>query len=879
MRSLLNDLFIYGLLVCLVSAISLSHGFAESANRLELKDAPDGALANDTRWYHPRFLSFRPGDGQIPQVNPPRFSWGYVPTVQTPARNRIIPADSFRFQISKSKTFRKPVVDVVCDYNYFNALKPLSNGTWYWRVYYTNHKIWSDVRSFTVTSKATKWDRSVILELEDRLKRQRRPRLAPPTKTWKQWAEQLKNDPRSSYALSRLFVWADRAIAKDWYKNGLPASDKATGNEKNRTELLRFYRMGEDLAMVAFAYRLSEDPKYARVKEHFMRLASYPIGGLSAPEGHGSNIKFTSIITSQLALFYDWFYHELKPEERKILRDSIHWRLEAQTFSFPNWAADSGTKMNLMGVSIENGSHPFQNFMWNILPTMLMFGEDPRITSVAENKLSFLAGVSGGAGADEAWNEGQHYGLEKPATMLDAMLWAQMIAPDLLLGKNPFLNGYGQWMNHLMPTGIQRMPFGDTGSGDVSRFDFQIGHGAASNSYRLALLTGDGRYTWRHEQGKEYVRSGFKEREGVKNIRGYTPLMRRPWELFYSLARLELPKPVVDERKQKLFHESGWVMVNSEKPSDWQSYEKAVGMLFQARSRGGFSHSFKSDGSFVWHAYGEVLTAGGGTMLKMNPHTSETIAHNSMLIDGVGQNYHFWTMEEPYIARIIGFHQGKGYTHWVADLTNAYHEDAGLKRWLRHVVFIDERWFVIYDDLESSDEARHFSWRYEVFPDVPLDLDEKEGRFSYEVNGVQANVVFATPAKLLGFHNMQGEDAFKNPFTDKNWFDEIAKRFAIRSKNANWSFMDQSTAAIRKWIPKHNLWVTNRKPSKKWNLMSALVASPQGQARADFTVIHDHAIQVKPVGGKTKTVSFGSKRKADIVIDPTEWRKFADKTR
>ena len=59
-----------------------------------------------------------------------------------------------------------------------------------------------------------------------------------------------------------------------------------------------------------------------------------------------------------------------------------------------------------------------------------------------------------------------------------------------------------------MPTGIQRMPFGDVGSGNLSRFDFQIAHGATNNAYKLALLTGICRHTWRFNEGKAFIRSG-----------------------------------------------------------------------------------------------------------------------------------------------------------------------------------------------------------------------------------------------------------------------------------------------------------------------------------------------------------------------------------
>ncbi|MGD8239563.1 MAG: hypothetical protein PVH68_13470, partial [Armatimonadota bacterium] len=39
----------------------------------------DAVLEIDTRIHYAHFLGFRPGDGQVCEVNPPRFSWPYVP--------------------------------------------------------------------------------------------------------------------------------------------------------------------------------------------------------------------------------------------------------------------------------------------------------------------------------------------------------------------------------------------------------------------------------------------------------------------------------------------------------------------------------------------------------------------------------------------------------------------------------------------------------------------------------------------------------------------------------------------------------------------------------------------------------------------------------
>ncbi len=64
-------------------------------------NADQGLLPLDRRWEYPHYLTSRPGNGQICRVNPPRFSWPYVPQVITGQ----IPIREFIFQLSRTGDF------------------------------------------------------------------------------------------------------------------------------------------------------------------------------------------------------------------------------------------------------------------------------------------------------------------------------------------------------------------------------------------------------------------------------------------------------------------------------------------------------------------------------------------------------------------------------------------------------------------------------------------------------------------------------------------------------------------------------------------------------------------------------------------------------
>ena len=92
-------------------------------------ESDTGILPVDGRWDHPRYLTWRPGHNQKVTINPTRISWPYLPTV-TPWKEREHPSTRFRLQIAKNPQFTRPKVDVVTEWNFYNALPKLGSGTW-----------------------------------------------------------------------------------------------------------------------------------------------------------------------------------------------------------------------------------------------------------------------------------------------------------------------------------------------------------------------------------------------------------------------------------------------------------------------------------------------------------------------------------------------------------------------------------------------------------------------------------------------------------------------------------------------------------------------------------------------------------------------------
>ena len=208
----------------------------------------------DPRQNHARFVRFRPGDNQTVTVNPPRFSWPYVPEIVF--RDKIRKSDQrFTLQISKNKDCANPVVEVKnTEYNFYNFLPKLTGSrVWYWRVGYnvgTGKEQWSDIRSFKISEDAVDWDRSNFNDMLDSANTH--PRILINGDNRETLIRKCQSNPYSTKMAKFIISTADGVQALEWYRN-FPKTDKRPQ---------KYYMIGRSLLYVAFAHVLTGDKKY-----------------------------------------------------------------------------------------------------------------------------------------------------------------------------------------------------------------------------------------------------------------------------------------------------------------------------------------------------------------------------------------------------------------------------------------------------------------------------------------------------------------------------------------------------------------------------------------------------------------------------------------
>jgi len=461
-------------------------------------------------------------------------------------------------------------------------------------------------------------------------------------------------------------------------------------------------------------------------------------------------------------------------------------------------------------------SHQYEGSMDTAVCGLALYGHSPVGREWFDLILNYLIGVTCGHGFDEAWNEGAGYGTSKCKWLMNASLYFDTALPNANLGRNPFYGRIGDWFCRVIPVGMDHHAWGN--QRNASRWNHR------AHMRKFAYLTGQGRFLLNWQQyGGEHA-SRF-----------------RTWIEYVLPAYYRDPTPEPEGDYAALFPVGGWATAATGPPSLRSTYESGIGLVFQCRPRGGYSHSFNSDNSFQLHAYGQMLNHGGGSSANGDAFAYHTMSHNTVLVDGLGQAQTTRGQTRPAYGRIVAFSRGPQHVYVAGDATGCYPSEPGnysrwslpihevyreralphLKRFIRHVVFVRNRYFVIFDDLASSEPAT-YTWLYHILPDDPIAFDRERFRVDYRVGDVDVRLQHIARPAGLDLDDRQGLSGLTNPFTGED-------------------YTERRKGDI---LCGHNLWVGNREPAENWSFLAVVYPAMQGGSLPDIRRIDDATVQV-----------------------------------
>lgn len=511
------------------------------------------------------------------------------------------------------------------------------------------------------------------------------PRLHLTAPKVEELRRQLQSEPYASM-LAAVRSNADRALA-----SGCPAAD-APGDRRGS---------GDTVANLAFAYLMTREAKYLQgARDHMLTIAAYPEASWHAGllGGH--------LLYGQ-AVAYDWLYHDLDAATRDTVFQSLkkygeHWFMEFATHA--SWAVNAYT-CNHVAVHIGGLT----------AAAAAIYGEPPEAPmeksrngpwlKVVLERLRVLAAALGPDGASQ---EGITYGEYYAEFFIRALDIAHGC-----LGEDFFTSC--DWVRHL---GL----FQIYSSVPVKRWNsrsclLNFGDGVRHHWYGPTGMLRRTARAYRDPHIQWFVQA--TQRDGITVPNFLDMIWHDPSVNVEAPAKLPTSRHFDD--KDLVVLRSGWDGDESVFAFHCGPHSGHHALQNYSHDVGG-GHMHPDAGTFQLLVRGDRLIADDSYTFKRTEY------QNTLLINGIGQagDGREWfegielrrTKRGPRISFV---QNAERFDHLIGDVTAAYDPATGLKKFLRHVLYLKPACWIIVDELQAQTPSTfelYFHGDY-VFEPVP----------------------------------------------------------------------------------------------------------------------------------------------------------------
>jgi len=470
--------------------------------------------------------------------------------------------------------------------------------------------------------------------------------------------EELTNLRALQTAPSHQTIWNNISSWAVAHLNDAPPDEPSAGDPgyiwRGATSTIRGY-----LEVMGFMYAMTEDTVYADAAKDWMLSVS----GWSLWDWNENHGQATRILSMGIAFGYDVLYDYLSPSERDLISQAMVTHITPMYdtrianpdygVNYPGTIATTAGAIGLASLALGEdyaGSSDWLNFS----------------ISEAQRVLSDYGGQDG------VWPEGLSYSsyvMDEFVPFLDAL--KRVTGQDLFAGSE-FLANHAYFYIYLTYNG-RPLQFEDC--------NWFEGYNPNSLTfiYRLASEYDNGYAQW------------FAD-----NYASQSMMQSFIWKNPDVVAMSPVSLPLTGH-----FDDTGYVVTRS----GWGSND----LVFAFKSGSSRGHAHASQNEFHIYYEGKPITSGAGYVC-MSPEDA-TWSHNCILVNGEGQG------QEPgdYTSLPLGTTgeieqvdvSDPYYRYVLGDATAPY--DGKLSKWLRHVVFVEPNYFVIYDELAAS-SAKQFDW-------------------------------------------------------------------------------------------------------------------------------------------------------------------------
>ncbi len=597
------------------------------------------------------------------------------------------------------------------EHNFHAPDKPLKQGIWHWRHLEQSPLAnqWSDIKRVVVpkdghTFKAPRFPVSKI-------KSTPHPRLKS--------IMEKKLKKLSGKQKARL---PDQA--KHIYKNGVqnhPGSYKK--GDSRWPQWIDWYKnvadgitakTGRNLQCAALAALYTGKPEFVRMaKELALDACKWN------PE-KGSHMQYGDLqagaLLRGLCWCYDVCYESMTPAERKELKDVIVQR--ASQFA--------ARLIPLSKYEPEGKNHTWNKGFIMAEAGMLLLGENKDAPKWVEGALQlFTYRFIPSLGYQGESHEGIHYwqyGGEMISGFADLMKLGQI---DIY--QHPWLKQAAFFPIYCAPPGGYAVSFSDTAQNGLSSHGIK-GPASVELVAKLADKTNNPYAFW------------------------YAGIISKDSEVE--------AKPPVDLSQSIHYRHLGWAIFNT------SLVDARVGVTVALHSGKSYKgHGHADQNSFIVNAYGDKLAIDGGYYdWSGSPHhktyTTQTIAHNTVLVNGKGQQM------KNADGRMANFFDSPGYGYAVGDCSDSDLYENQLNRFDRQMLFIKPGFLVIHDILGAK-RPSEFTWLLHSHQKKPIEIFPKKQAFAIKRKKASLRGCFLTPSNLTMTVDKSYQGLPSKPFSTK----------------------------------------------------------------------------------------------------------------
>jgi hypothetical protein len=500
-------------------------------------------------------------------------------------------------------------------------------------------------------------------------------------------------------------------------------------------------QMGQDAQLFGLIYLVEEEDVFGRAAvDRLLEFASWDVNG--ATSTFNNNEPHMSVINLGPRA-YDWSHQVMTEDERSKIRTALKDR--------GNQTLDRFRQYNYGVTGTDNHSGRLLGFLGEC--GIVLAGECDDVEEWFDFILPTTVAMYPWWGSRQGgWAQGVSYSSAYCYLFYHFIFSLREIA-NIDFYKKAWFRNHGEWRLLCVPPNAYLVPFGDGRTG---------GQNSVISSWgiqrHLGRIYGDKRFLHHADQILERSGGSIIESRGL-----YSPLS-------FLTPPTEGPDIDLPRASASLFEDVGWLAIRA----DLVDPDNDVRFMMRSSTFGSESHSHADQNSFVIEAFGEPLAVPSGLYnLYSSAHhhgwTRQTRAHNGVTFDGAGQI----VRDAEAIGKFCGYYRDERLTYALGDASSAYGNR--VKRSARSVLCLDDRLFVLVDEMVPSKEAM---WTWHLHSVKPMHLDRENRNVMLQYDKAILEVSFCHQDELF-MRTFEGWDYPPFGYESESEIPEEAARYHL----------------------------------------------------------------------------------------------------